>query len=37
MEITGNKLNEILDKQREEFQRVVEKEQKETRHLFGIM
>ncbi len=37
MEITENKLNEILDKQRQQFQQVVEKEQKETRHLFGIM
>ncbi len=37
MEITENKLNEILDKQRQEFQRVAEKEQKETRHLFGVL
>lgn len=52
MEITENKLKEILNeqgdgfrrhvdaqmiKQREEFQLVVEKDQKETRHLFGIM
>jgi len=37
MEITENKLKEILNEQREGFQRVVEKEQQETRHLFGIM
>ena len=37
MEITENKLNEILNKQREEFQGFVATEQRETRHLFGIM